>query len=154
LFIVGWGHSNHAFVKHALQERYIPRYSLVPRTPLSTPLARLESPHREARHSMFGCVHGGGSDVSSPDTGMQQAAFGWSPKLPERLRATCPLCFKIFPITHIFVLRKLSINNLCTCLYLICYDINAKNYLESHFGNFINSSEKIFNRFKKLYLYL
>lgn len=65
---------------------------------------------------------------AAPMPGMQQAAFGWSPKPPEWSRATCPLCFSIYPLPTIHTSREsrrtidtgcnLSVNNLCAYLHL------------------------------------
>jgi len=46
---------------------------------------------------------------AAPMPGMQQAAFGWSPKPPERSRATCPLLLNSLVVhTLISALRKSS----------------------------------------------
>lgn len=99
MFIVGWGHGNHAFVKHALRERYVPRFFLVPRTPLSTPLARSKSPHRNARHS-FGCIHGGGSDVSSLDAGHATGCFRLVTETTRMIAHNLPILLLNLSIAH------------------------------------------------------
>lgn len=63
----------------------VPHYQrpwLAPSLPTETPATR--------RSGVYTVVE---VTSAAPMPGMQQAAFGWSPKPPERSRTTCPFCF-------------------------------------------------------------
>lgn len=126
MFIVGWGHGNHAFVKHALRERALrsplPPSTLVPH--YQRPWLTLESPHRDARHSTFGCIHGGGSDVSNPDAGHATGCFRLVTETTRTNARNLPTLLLNLPIAHTprerereKTVRDLSIN---APIYISC----------------------------------
>lgn len=96
MFIVGWGHGNHAFVKHALREcylRYPPSSPVVP-PPVSNAPGSLGISPPSIETNPLGRRSGVYTVVevtsATPMPGMQQAALGWLLKQPRTTARDLP----------------------------------------------------------------